>query len=659
MCGIAGIVEREPGGRAGLEPAIRRMVASLGHRGPDGAGQNVDAERGVALGHTRLAIIDLSDGGRQPMQSADGQMSLVYNGEIYNFRALRAALEAEGRTFASQSDSEVLLALYEARGPAFVKDLEGIFAFAILDRRARRLCLARDPLGIKPLYYARRGSSFVFGSEIKALLASGRVPREPDWQAIADYFAFLYVPCPATAFAHVRQLPPAHTLTIDLDGGGAGDARPVRYWSVRRLPEVERAGFDEAKELLRAQLEPVVRDQLVSDVPIGVFLSAGVDSTAIAGLAARARPVDTYTVVFDDPALAFYDEREGARAIARHIGARHHELPIRDIDPFDLLDTLSFFDEPFGNPTSHLVYLLSREARRSITVALCGAGGDELFAGYPRYRAERLASALRVVPPGLMRAAGRALGHLKDSHRTMHLRRVKELFQGWDGDPVERFVNWTYFMNGDETRELLEGRGAEPPSRVVRRLVEESPLPDVESRLLHADAQSFLLDNLLAYTDRAGMAVGLEIRVPLLDHRFVETALNVAFRHKLRGRTTKAVFRAAFDDFFPGEAKRLPKRGFNVPLAPWMRALDAYFERAGHVRDRFGDSVGATWRDGVLDAAVIDRLRAEHRTGAADRSSELFAIMMFDRWFGTYIAGTAATTEPRAKSHGKNDGLQS
>jgi asparagine synthase (glutamine-hydrolysing) len=638
MCGICGIVgsPNDPD----LERSIAAMIAVQRHRGPDADGSAIvavdDARRVVALGALRLAILDLSDAGRQPMRSADGKVLLAYNGEVYNFRSLRAGLEAKGHRFVSQSDTEVVLRLYEAHGIAFLAMLEGMFALAILDVGRGKLLLARDPIGIKPLYYADGPGGFVFASEIKGILAAGRTGREVDWQAVRDYFTYLHIPAPQTAFRDIRQLPPAHSLELDL---ATGASRIERYWQVRRRPEIERLGYGEAKEMLRAELPRIVRDQLVSDVPLGVFLSAGADSTVVAGLAARAgQEVRSFTVVFDDPAMAYYDERAGARAVADHLGTRHEELPVAHIDPFELLDGARLFDQPFGNPTAHLTYLLSRRAREHITVALCGAGGDELFAGYPRYRAERLSGVLGFMPRPARAAMSGALGLLRDTHRGMGLRRVREFLDGYDRDGAQRFVNWTYFLNDAESGALLRAGGpAEPAARWVRALMAESDLVEPGNRLLEVDVRSFLADNLLEYTDRASMAASIEVRVPLLDHHFVETALNLPFGYKLRGSRTKAIFRDAFAEMFPPAAAKLPKRGFNAPLALYMRDLDAYFDAPGPLRDRFGGNIGTTWRNGILDREVIELLRAGHRSGRADNAYALFGIMVFDRWFAEHI----------------------
>lgn len=617
------------------------MVETLRPRGPDGTGHRTftpPGARPVALGHTRLAVIDLSPAGLQPMAGRDDACVLVLNGEVYNFAEHRARLARAGRPFASRTDSEVVLALYEERGEAMLPELDGMFALAVLDTRRRRLLLARDGLGVKPLFYAP-GPPFLFASEPKAILASGLFTPEVDWQAVADYFTLLYVPHPQTAYRGMRELPPGHSLSVDLETGAA---RMERFHRVRRRPELERMGAADARALVRDTLADAVRRQLVSDVPVGVFLSGGVDSSIVAGLArAAGGPVRTCTVVFDDPALRFFDERAQARAASRHLGTEHEELPLQDLDPFDLLDDVSLFDQPFGNPTAHLLLLLCRRARPRMTVALCGAGGDELFAGYPRYRAARLARLLRPVPRPLLRGAGRLLGAVPDGHRGMALRRAREFFAGIDADPVRQFTNWTYFLGAGSKASLL-GAAADgvrlDSERLLREVLDASELAEEGNRLLELDALTFLPGNLLAYTDRASMAAGLEVRVPLLDRGFVELALNLPFALKLRAGSSKAVLREAFAPLLAPEVARRGKRGFNVPLALWMRALDAYFDAPPALRERFGPRLGEAWRSGVLSFDAIQRLRHEHRRGMADHGSELFAVAMFDRWWGTYIA---------------------
>lgn len=648
MCGICGIVS--PGAPNELQGALDSMVRTLLHRGPDGHDTKIfespGAPRAVGFGHTRLAIIDLSDAARQPLSNEDGTLWLIFNGEIYNFQELRAELEAQGHRFRTQTDSEVIVHLYEELGTSCPERLNGMFAFAILDLPNRQLFLARDHIGVKPLYYWSGPGSFVFGSEIKAILASGLYTPEVDWQGVHDYFTYLYTPCPATVFRGIRQLPPAHRLVYDLQ---AGTLEISRYWQVSRREEIERASVPELREQLRLLLTDSVKRQLISDVPLGVFLSGGVDSTIVTGLARQEGiPLRTFTVVFEGEEFAFYNEQEISRQVSRHLGTVHQELSVAPSDPAAMLNLVEFFDQPFGNPTSYLMYLICGRARKHITVALNGAGGDELYAGYPRYRAARLAHRLRWVPRSLLRAGSGVLDLFHDSYRTMGLRRARKFLEGLDADFPRQFVKWTYFFDEPAKAQLLFPRShngangsCDSSERCIRLASTRSALWEFENRMLHTDVLTFLPDNVLEYTDKMGMAVALEARVPLLDFRFVEFSLNVPFSLKLKGGQSKWLLRETFPEFFPPPAWIAPKRGFNAPLAHWMlNAFDAYFEppaRPGPAQELFGDDAGATWREGILNPTFVQELRGQHKRGLRDNSYELFAILMFDVWWRKYI----------------------
>ena len=675
MCGICGIAGRNLAPET-LAPTITGMTGALVHRGPDGRGEQLftppAVRQSVALGHTRLAIIDLSDAGSQPMPSEDGKIWMVFNGEIYNFRDLRAGLEATGHRFRSRTDAEVVLHLYEDQGPACVTRLEGMFAFAILDLRSQTLFLARDQIGVKPLYYCALPDRFLFCSEIKAILASGQYTVDVNWQAVSDYFTYLYVPCPQTIFRDIWQVPPAHGLLLDLE---TGSFKLESYWQVRRLPEVERASAGDLEAHVRNLLAESVRRQLVSDVPVGVLLSGGVDSTLVGGLAKQAdASVRTFTVTFEGADVGHYNERETARLASRHLGTDHRELPVSLVEPLNLLDLIEHFDQPFGNPTFYLMHEISKYARREIRVALCGAGGDELFAGYPRYRAVQLARWVGWLPP-LVRTWGRAcLEQVRDSRHTARLRRAKRFMAGLSDDFVEQFARWTYFLDESQKARLLVGYHGmngypawAPATRVLRVPFEASPLADPINRLLHLDVQTFLVNNVLEYTDKMSMAVGLEARDPLLDHRFVEFSLNVPLARKLRGGRTKLLLREAFADSFPPALRGAPKRGFNVPLPQWMLGtFDQYFEagqgRAGSFRQSHGDDIGATWREGILDWSLIHQLRGELRQGRRDTSTELFSIITFDVWWRKYVRGSLPFRrwdEPRRAGIGRHPGGES
>jgi len=654
MCGICGVVRGSLGADQ-LQATIDRMVQTLLHRGPDGRNTRSFLppviSRPVALGHTRLAIIDVSEAGRQPMSNEDGTAWLIFNGEIYNFPELRTRLEVQGHRFRSHTDSEVILHLYDELGPDCVRNLDGIFAFAILDLKRDLVLLARDPLGVKPLYYSASADHFLFGSEIKAILASSMYRADVDWQAAHDYFTYLYVPGPRTMFQGILQLPPAHRLILNL---ADSSLHLERYWEVRRREEIEKASFADLKTQVRERLAASVKSQLISDVPLGVFLSGGIDSTIVTGLAREGKPkLSTFTVVFEGKEFEFYNEREKSLAVSRHLGTQHHELQVLKTDPAEVLDLVEYMDQPFGNPTSYLMYLLSRVSREHITVALCGAGGDELYAGYPRYRAVRLARQLGWVPRTCLRWGRRALDLVRDSYRTMSLKRARKFLDGLDEDFFGQYAKWTYFLDEEKKAQLLRqlsGSGACGNHRassveVLRAAMGRSRLADPDNRILHMDLQTFLVDNVLEYTDKMSMAVALEVRVPLLDPGFVELSLNIPFEYKVRHGETKALLQEAFAEFFPRAARHAPKRGFNAPLAHWILSVfDEYFEasqRPVHsLKDRMGEDIGATWKGGLLDWSFIQQMREQHRQGKRDNSYELFAVILFDVWWRKYITGT-------------------
>ncbi len=650
MCGISGIASRslEVGE---LERQIERMAQSLRHRGPDGLETRTFApprvSETVALAHNRLAIIDLSPAGREPMSNEDETLWLVFNGEIYNFTQLRSRLEIQGHRFRSRTDAEVILHLYEEVGPDSVKQLNGIFAFALLDLRQNRLLLARDPIGVKPLFYYSKPDQFIFGSEIKAVLAA--LPRTPhlNWGAVSDYFTYLYVPGPKTVFQDIVQLPPAHRLILNLSDNALC---LERYWAVQRRKEIESASYEDLKGQVRESLAGSVKNQLISDVPLGIFLSGGVDSTIVAGLAKEHKAaVQTYTVIFEGEEYAFYNEAQKARAVSQHLHTDHRELSVPPTDPSEILNLVDHFDQPFGNPTAYLMHLLSKQARAHITVALCGAGGDELFAGYPRYRAIRFARKLRWIPRPCLRFGGAALSLFPDSYRSMYLRRGRKFFEGLDADFFTQYARWTYFLDEEKKSKLFRLNSSgyspnslEPSSRALQSAFDSSRLHEWDNRTLQMDVQTFLVDNILEYTDRMSMATALEVRVPLLDPGFVELSLNIPFAYKIRGGKTKALLKEAFDEFFPPIAKNAAKRGFNAPLAHWIReTFDEYFEASrisqGPFKDRLGEGIGSSWNDGILNWDFIQQLRGQHRRGVRDNSYELFGILAFDVWWRKYI----------------------
>ena len=628
MCGIAGIVNLT--GRPVDEALLRAMTAVQAHRGPDGEG--IVCRGGAGLGHRRLAIIDLATGD-QPMASDDGAIQIVFNGEIYNFRELRRELESRGARFATTSDTEVILRAYETDGPACVTRLRGMFAFAILDERARRLFLARDRAGIKPLVYAWDGQRLLFASEIKGILEDPGVPRELDWDALGDYLTYHYVPAPRTIFKAIRKLPPASTLLLPLEGG-----EPVvsRYWSLRFAPDA-RVTEQEWIERLRAELADAVQSHMVSDVPIGAFLSGGVDSSTVVALMAQASsaPIRTFSIGFDE---ADFDELRFARQVAARYGTDHYELVVKP-NALEVLPKLAWhFDEPFADSSAIPTYYVSKITREHVTVALSGDGGDENFAGYRRYAQalalhERLDSGTGRLARPLCRLASALLPTGAPG-------------QAWAGllgvGPLERYFRLVTYQRRETLRRLLSdefadlARSAADPA-VFSRLASEAGAPDYVSTLQHIDIATYLPDDILAKVDRTSMAVSLESRVPLLDHRLMELVATIPSGFKLRGGTGKYLLKRAMANDLPPEILTRKKMGFGVPLGAWFRR-----ELRDMTRDAAG-AAGAAARH-LPRTSEVDTLLATHDAGRRDCSARLWSLICFELWMRQWVdsAPTAA-----------------
>lgn len=616
MCGIAGMA-----GRAD-EELIARMTATLAHRGPDDSGQYVDD--GAALGHRRLSVIDL-DGGQQPMAYGEGRYWIVYNGEVYNFHELRQELEAKGHQFRTASDTEVILAAYADWGEACVERFQGMFAFALWDARERRLFLARDPIGVKPLYYAESGGVLYFASEMKALLACPEVNRELDPEGLDDYLTFLYTVPPRTFYRGIRQLPPAHTATWR-----AGKLTLRRYWRLRFHEEEH----SEAQwlEALDAHLEETIGRYLIADVPLGAFLSAGLDSSSIVHYMSRhgGRP-RTFTIGFGEEG-ALYDETEEARSLARRLGTEHQEQTV-SADVAELLPTLvHHFDEPFGNPTALLSYVLCREVRRHVTVVLSGDGGDECFGGYPRYAGVRAAQAYRAIPSWLRAGVLNPLVQLlPESTRGFHaLRRARAFASGSQLEPVDMYASWlSYFTPAQRTAlyggELRSALGDRDPWDHIRTAAREAETHDPVSRAMYVDLCSFLPNNVLQYGDRMSMAHGLEARVPLADHGLFELLARVPSSLKVRPGQSKYLLRRCMAGKLPQADVRRRKRGFNPPMGVWLNEslrplVEAYL------------SPKAVAGAGLFDPGQVRELVRQHQRGQRDHTWHLWSLLVLEQW---------------------------
>jgi asparagine synthase (glutamine-hydrolysing) len=618
MCGICGIANAD-GASPDVE-ALRKMNGRLVHRGPDSDGLFEDG--GVGLAMRRLSIIDL-EGGDQPISNEDGSVTVVQNGEIYNYRELRAELERRGHRFATHSDTEVLVHLYEEHGDELVERLRGMFALALWDGRERRLLLARDRFGIKPLYYRHLDGTLSFASELKALMLQPGFSREIDPRAVAAYLAFNSIPAPLTIFAEARKLA-AGTLAVWRDGelSQARYARPapVEAGDARRGPE------DVLAEELRETLRDSVCAHLVADVPVGVLLSGGVDSAGIVALAAgeQAEPVKTFSVGFEE---ASFDELERARLVAERYGSDHHEIVLRP-DAVELFPKLvEAFDEPFGDSSALPTYLVSELAAGEVKVALSGEGGDELFGGYYTYVADLLAPRIG----GLAALAAPLIERLPSADSKVSFDyKAKRFARGAKLPPLERHHAWKEIFPRPLQAALLGARDPGwDPVDVYRERYAETAGAEPLARLQDVDLGIYLVDDLLVKTDRSSMAHSLELRVPFLDNEVAATALGLATPLKVRGLAKKRLLRRALAPLLPKEVLRGPKQGFSIPVAAWLRGPLQPFAREVLSAETLS-------RQGWLDPAVVKAQLDAHCAGGEDLSRRLWGLIAFTLWFDRY-----------------------
>ncbi|MFH0902425.1 MAG: asparagine synthase (glutamine-hydrolyzing) [Pseudomonadota bacterium] len=640
MCGIAGMLAGSAGGIDA--DAVRRMTAALAARGPDGEGFFFSPL--VALGHRRLAVIDV-EGGKQPICSEDGQVVVVVNGELYNYRSLTAELKQRGHCFATLSDSEVLVHGYEEWGDAVLDRLEGMFAIALWDGARRRLLLARDRLGEKPLYWAMTpGGGLAFASELKALKHCPGIDTRIDPGALARYLVYEYIPAPATILKGVRKLEPGTKLII---GAASGKPTLVSYWDLP-LDGTCAAANDRgraetiAAESLLGELRRSVTERLVADVPLGVFLSGGIDSSAVAALAAQARggDLDTFSIGFGDPS---YDETAEAQRVALAIGSRHHQEHLSPGTVLELIPAVGeLLDEPLGDSSIVPTYLLARFARRHVTVAVGGDGGDELFAGYPTFVAEQAAVPLfDWIPPRIGRtiaAAGRraaaALLPVSTSYFSFDFK-LKQFLKGIPYRGPRRHQAWLASLLPQEALAVLApdvGQAAHADLfDVVDRRMASCTSTDRWDRLLYFYAKGYLADDVLMKVDRATMAVGLEARAPFLDSRVVSLACRLAPALRLRGLETKRVLRRALRGVLPAETLARKKQGFAMPIGRWLREDLAPLVAAELGMDRL-------CQDGLFDPPAVRRLVDDHLAGRVDNRKPLWTIIAFQLWLRAWRA---------------------
>ena len=637
MCGIAGMVQRHPDGRVD-HAAIHRMCQAIVHRGPDDEGIFVKA--GVGLGMRRLSIIDLA-GGHQPVFNEDKTIWIVFNGEIYNFPELRDQLEKRGHRFYTHTDTEVIVHLYEDLGADCVKQLRGMFAFALYDERRGKLVMARDRLGKKPLHYALAGNRFLFGSEIKAILAVAPELASVNQEALLQYLYFGYIPDPLTAFLPIQKLLPGHLLEFE-----AGQVRVRQYWDLPEYGTRAPRSEEECLEEMEWRLAEAVRIRLISDVPLGALLSGGTDSSTVVALMARAssKPVKTFSIAFahDD-----FNEARYARIVAERFGTEHHELVVEP-DILETVETLSLsLEEPFGDSSMLPTYYVSCMARKHVTVALSGDGGDEIFAGYNRYAINLRRNVLGRVPVWAGRWYRQQIYPWMP--KGMRGRRLSySLSLPWR----ERYVDSVSFLPllerdfpllSGEFREILRTEGN--PEQVMYRYFDQAPAKNPIDQMLYVDTKTYMVGDILTKVDRMSMATSLEVRVPILDHLFVEWATGLPAEWKLRGGQQKYILRKLADRVgVPHEALYRPKQGFALPLVHWIR-----HELKELILSVLLDP--RTMQRGYFDPAGVTRLLDEHFRGRRDHSGGIWRLLMLELWHRNFLE-RIPTTEPGSQPYG-------
>jgi asparagine synthase (glutamine-hydrolysing) len=627
MCGITGIFDTRDR-REIARDVLARMNETQHHRGPDEGSYHV--EPGLGLGHRRLSIIAVATG-QQPIFNEDGSVAVIFNGEIYNFQELIPELSALGHVFRTRSDTEVIVHAWEAWGEACVERLRGMFAFALWDRNSETLFLARDRLGVKPLHYALLpDGKLIFGSELKSLLAHGGFSRELDPCAVEEYFALGYVPEPRTIFASVAKLPPGHTLAVRRGGRGAV---PKEYWDARFTLDNRISAGDACAELVE-RLRESVRLRMISEVPLGAFLSGGVDSSAVVAMMAglSPEPVNTCSIAFADPA---FDESEWAQQIASRYGTRHFVDKVESED-FDLIDELArLYDEPYADSSAIPTYRVCGLARNHVTVALSGDGGDESFAGYRRYRMHMAEERMRRAMPGSVRRPlfgllGRAYPKADWAPRVL---RAKSTFEGLARDSVGAYFHSVSILRDDMRRELFSASfaaklGGYNAIDVFRHHAKRVTVDDPLALVQYLDLKTYLVGDINTKVDRASMAHSLEVREPLMDHPLVEWLASLPSSLKVRGNDGKRLLKESMGPYLPAALMNRPKQGFAVPLSRWFRGpLKARVNEA-----ILGDRLAAT---GMFNRRYLQHLVERHMSGARDYSAPLWSMLMFDAFLRT------------------------
>ena len=620
MCGICGFNWND-------EALIRRMNDQLAHRGPDQDG--VFCTDQVSLGHRRLSIIDLSEHGRQPMFNEDKTLCLVFNGEIYNFQELRDTLSGKGHSFSSNSDSEVILHAYEEYGTGVLDKLRGMFAFALYDSKDNTLFLARDRIGIKPLYYYHKNNRLVFASEIKAILEDRAVERRLNHQALYDYLGFEFVPAPATMFEDIYKLPAGHYLMLR-----NGELEVKQYWDLSFARNRNELGYDGSVERLRELLDYSVKSHLISDVPLGVFLSGGLDSSAIVAMMRRhiSGPLKTFTIGYADKT---FSELDYAAQVAEYFETDHQVLMLDDIRPEYVEKTLWHLDEPMTDLSTVPLYLLCKQARQHVTVCLSGEGADESFAGYDRFKASKLNLFFRTLPgPIRKQLVGRLINLLPDQpQKKGAINMLKRFVEGANLPPEGHHLRWQYFANEEQNNRLFnehfKGQVLFDPFRIVREYSERCDATDRINREIYLDMRYMMTDSVLMKVDKMSMASSLEVRVPLLDHVLVEFLASLPGNWKLKGMKTKYIFRSALNGLLPDNIVNRGKQGYSLPVKHLLRG-----EMKSYMVSLLNDS--PVIREN-MDIDYVNHLIREHSDMVHNHNHVLWALINVAIWHNRFF----------------------
>jgi len=625
MCGIAGFTQfNHPMGDA---DTLKVMGNAIYHRGPDAGGEYLDEQ--VGLAHRRLAIIDLSEAGNQPMLSVDEKLVIAFNGEIYNFLELREELEKEGFTFKTHTDTEVILALYQKEGEACLEKLNGMFAFALWDKAKQKLFIARDRIGKKPLYYYQQDGRFAFASEIKSLLTLPDIPREIRLDAVYDFFAYQYVPDPKSIFKHIHKLSPGHYMTVTTQG-----IEIQQYWDIS-LKEVSRESEKQLTEQLLELATRCTKRRMISDVPLGAFLSGGIDSSGVVAMMAKISEasVKTCSIGFDEKR---FNETEFAQIVADQYKTEHYELTVHQNVKDNLEKIVRYFDEPFADPSLVPTYFVSELARQQVTVAISGDGGDEVFAGYEKYSVDAIENRLRkMFPHWLCKKVFPKVAKLLAKSDATVCRKGKSLLTSLSLEPAMGFYlsnamiedhHWNVLIKP----EIKDKLGGYHPSKITTDIYESSDGQDHLAKILYTDMKTYLPGDILVKVDRMSMANSLEVRAPILDKEILEFAATVPSDMKFFKGEKKHILKEAFKPLLPDEILYRKKMGFSVPLASWLRgeiktlAEEYLFNQTGGIQQFFN-----------MD--VVDNLWHEHQTQNADHATLLWSMLMFQMWWFNYM----------------------